>query len=92
MADDGPVLLPAPCVSRGVQSSWKRSLHERAVLVVGEVLVDGVEGVLEEVGVASRSPVARYRLIRYAGAWSPTEFQFFRARFGPSDSDCAGRA
>ena len=32
------------------------------------------------------SPVARYRLIRNAGAWSPTEFQFFLARFWPSDS------
>ena len=31
-------------------------------------------------------PVARNRLIRYAGAWSPTEFQFFFARLRLSDS------
>ena len=31
-------------------------------------------------------PVARYALIRYAGAWSPTEFQFLRDWLLPSVS------
>ncbi len=54
-------------------------LHERAVVVVREVLGDGVAGVDRACRRARvrRSPA--HRLIRYAGAWSPTEFQFFFA-------------
>jgi hypothetical protein len=32
------------------------------------------------------SPVASQVLMRYAGIWSPTEFQFLRARLRPSAS------
>ncbi len=50
VADDGAVLLPA--VRRVVRPVLGEPLvHERAVVVVREVLGDRVEGVLEEVGV-----------------------------------------
>ena len=76
-----------PQVESGLQSSKNFSWTNGLFVVVLEVLLDRRRTVLSRKSAYFGSPVASHRLIRYAGAWSPTEFQFLRARFCLRTSD-----
>ena len=95
VADDGPVLVLAISLV-GVPFLIEFLVDKRNVRVgIGELVNDQVGSPIQnpQAGLAEGGELllsalgqrigARTRLIRYAGRWSPTEFQFFWAELSP---------